>query len=303
MLRRALKPIFSGYLSILPSRLLMKFLIILAGWFAHLPVHYHARLGRGLGWLLERFAYQRRTLVERNLQLVFPDQSPEQCQQMVRQHFAHLGRGLCELLTIWFAQNDRPLALIKQAEVSGLEHWQGVKQQGVILCVFHHTYMESMGLLLGQLGQVHPVYRPQDNPVLEAYSEQARSRWTAGAVSNREVKKMIRLLKQHETLWLAPDQRNRSAGIPIPFMGQRPLTHTSIARIARLSNAKIIPVTCHRTTQDRLALTFHPAIQSVAEKTDAAILTELMQILEQEVRAYPEQYFWVHDRFNLGKLI
>jgi KDO2-lipid IV(A) lauroyltransferase len=208
------------------------------------------------------------------------------------------------MLNIWFARDNAPLGLIAQAKIMGIEHWQAVekeKRQGVILCVFHHTYMESMGLLLGHLGRVHPVYRPQDNALLEAQSAMARSRWTAGAVSNREVRQMVRLLKQKETLWLAPDQRNRSDGVPIPFMGQQALTHLSIARLARLTKAQIIPVTCHRSTEGVLELTFHPALQGMTEKTDVAVLTELMQILEQEVHAYPEQYFWVHDRFNIGR--
>lgn len=280
----------------------MTLLVLIARLLAKLPVNRYPFWGRCVGWLLMKLARKRVCIVKENLRLVFPDQSSAERNQLARQHFSHLGEGLFELIKIWFSPDRSPLRLIEQARVTGLAHWQDIAgKQGVILCVFHHTHIEAMGLLLGQLGQVHPVYRPQDNLILEDYGAQARSRWTAGAVSNRNVRQMVRLLKQKETLWLAPDQRNRSDGVPIPFMGQNPLTHLSIARLARLTDAQIIPVTCHRAEDSVLALTFHPALQGMTEKTDEALLTELMCILEQEVRAYPEQYFWVHDRFNIGR--
>jgi KDO2-lipid IV(A) lauroyltransferase len=279
----------------------MPLLIFIARLLAKLPVTSYPRLGRWVGWLLLRLARKRVCIVRENLRLVFPELSSSERDRLLEQHFAHLAEGLFELIKIWFSSDKSPLSLIERANVTGLDHWQAVAgKQGVILCVFHHAHIEAMGLLLGQLGQVHPVYRPQDNETLESYGAKARSRWTAGAVSNREVKQMIRLLKNKQTLWLAPDQRNRSSGVSIPFMGQKPLTHLSIARIARMTNSAIIPVTCHQTPDHQLALTFHPA-QAYQDLSDEAVLTELMKILEQEVRAYPEQYFWVHDRFNIGK--
>jgi KDO2-lipid IV(A) lauroyltransferase len=283
-------------------RLLTFLVLVVARLLAKLPAKHYAFWGSILGKGLSVMARKRACLVRHNLALTLPERSEQARQIIFQQHFAHLGMGLLEMLNIWFAKDRTPLNLIEQARVTGLAHWQDIAgKQGVILCVFHHTHIEAMGLLLGQLGQVHPVYRPQDNLILEDYGAKARSRWTAGAVSNRNVRQMVRLLKQKETLWLAPDQRNRSDGVPIPFMGQNPLTHLSIARLARLTDAQIIPVTCHRAEDSVLALTFHPALQGMTEKTDEALLTELMLILEQEVRAYPEQYFWVHDRFNIGR--
>ena len=280
----------------------MSIILFFARLLAKLPTRLLSSLGTLLGVMLSRLASRRSCIVRTNLQLVFPSLSDEERGRIGKAHFAQLGRGLLEVLVIWFTTNQRSvLSLIRDARVTGLSYWQEkINQQGVILCVFHHTHMEAMGVLLGQLGEVHPVYRPQNNAQLEAISAQSRSRWTAGAVSNRQVKQMIRLLKQKKTLWLAPDQRNRGDGIPIMFMGHECLTHPSIARLARMTNSAIIPVICHQAPDGCLELAFKPTIDQISTKSDSEVLRELMLLLEQEVTQYPEQYFRVHDRFNIG---
>lgn len=274
--------------------------LALAWLVAQLPLAWLWRLGRGLGWLFFKLAHTRRYYTERNIALCFPQYSENDRRALVKEHFAQLGMGLMEMLVVWFG---RASALSQGCEVTGAEHLQQAadSQRSTIVCVFHSVHMEAMGLLAGQLAPIHPVYRPHENPLLEWFMARNRSRHTAGAISNRQIKVILSSLHQGKLVWLSPDQRNRGDGIIVPFFGHDTLTHPSIARIARLTQAQVIPLFCRLNAQGHFEIEILPPLTDFPGDDDAAALTRLMQLLEADIAKAPAQYLWAHNRFNLDK--
>jgi KDO2-lipid IV(A) lauroyltransferase len=271
---------------------------MLAWLIAQLPLAWLWSLGRRLGWSLFKLAKKRRYYVERNIELCFPLLSSEQHKSLVRAHFAQLGMGFMEMLVVWFGRTS---ALTQRCDVTGEEHLHQAADsgKGAIICVFHNVHMESMGLLAGNIAPIHPVYRPDDNPLIEWFSVRHRSRHTAGAISNRQVKVILSRLREGKLVWLSPDQRNRGDGIVVPFFGQDTLTHPSIARIARLTQAPVIPLFCRLNAQGRFELEVLPPLTDFPGEDDAIALTRLMHLLEMDIAKAPAQYLWVHNRLNL----
>jgi Kdo2-lipid IVA lauroyltransferase/acyltransferase len=276
--------------------------LALAWLVAQLPLTWLWCLGHGLGWLFFKLAHTRRYYTERNIALCFPEKNDHQQQALVKEHFAQLGMGLIEMLVVWFGRAD---ALTSRCDVTGVEHLQQATsdKKGTIVCVFHTVHMEAMGLLVGQLAPIHPVYRPHENPLLEWFMSRNRSRHTAGAISNRQIKVILSSLLQGQLVWLSPDQRNRGDGIVVPFFGHDTLTHPSIARIARLTKAQIIPLFCRLNSAGRFEIEILPPLTDFPGDDDAAALTRLMHLLEADIAKAPAQYLWAHNRFNLEKPI
>lgn len=265
---------------------------------ARLPLPALWWLGRRLGRLLYRLAHRRRDFAERNIALCFPHLNAREQTQLVEAHFMQLGMSLLEMIAVWFGRSQD---FTQRLKLTGIEHLQQAQaeQRGLIICVFHTVHMEAMGLLLGSVAPVHPVYRPDDNPVIEWLMARHRSRHTAGAISNRKIKDILATLKQGKIVWLAPDQRNRGDGIVVPFFGHDTLTHPSIVRIARLTNAQLVPVFCRLTPEGVFELDILPVQTTFPSDNDAQDLTHLMQLLEADIAKAPAQYLWVHNRFNL----
>jgi KDO2-lipid IV(A) lauroyltransferase len=281
-----------------PRYWLIWFFLGIAWLIAQLPLPILWRIGRGLGRVLRRFAHRRRDYAQRNLALCFPKKSDTERESLLHEHFAQLGMSLLEMLAVWFG---RATDFTNRLDVTGLEHLQAAQAtgKGVIVCVFHSVHMEAMGLLAGSLAPIHPVYRPHENPLLEWFMSRHRSRHTAGAISNRKIKEILRSLHQGKLVWLSPDQRNRGDGIVVPFFGHDTLTHPSIARIARLTNALLIPLFCRLTDQGRYQIDILPVQENFPNDDDALALEQLMQLLEADITHEPAQYLWVHNRFNL----
>lgn len=276
--------------------------LALAWLVAQLPLSWLWRLGRGLGWLFFKLAHTRRYYTERNIALCFPQYTSREQRALVKEHFAQLGMGLMEMLVVWFGRAN---TLITRCEVAGAEHLQHAAQahRSTIVCVFHTVHMEVMGFLTGQLAPIYPVYRPHENALLEWFTARNRSRHTAGAISNRQIKVILSSLHQGKLVWLSPDQRNRGDGIVVPFFGHATLTHPSIARIARLTNAQVIPLFCRLNPQGRFEIEVLPPLTDFPGDDDASALTQLMHLLEADIAKAPAQYLWAHNRFNLERPI
>jgi KDO2-lipid IV(A) lauroyltransferase len=265
---------------------------------ARLPLTALWWLGRKLGKVLFKLAHRRRDYAQRNIALCFPDKSATEQDALLKEHFAQLGMSLMEMIAVWFG---RASDFTKRCDVTGLEYLQAAQAtgKGVIVCVFHTVHMEAMGLLAGSLAPIHPVYRPHENALLQWFTARHRSRHTAGAISNRHIKVILNSLKQGQLVWLSPDQRNRGDGIIVPFFGHDTLTHPSIARIARITEAQLVPLFCRLDDNGRYHIEILPALTDFPDDDDAVALTRLMQLLEADIAKAPAQYLWVHNRFNL----
>ncbi len=270
----------------------------LAWLIAQLPLPTLWKLGRGLGRILLRYAHKRRDYAQRNLALCFPEKSDDERNALLHEHFAQLGMSLLEMLAVWFGRSSD---FINRLDVTGLEHLHAAQatEKGIIVCVFHTVHMEAMGLLAGSIAPIQPVYRPHENALLEWFMARHRSRHTAGAISNRKIKEILAKLHQGQMIWLSPDQRNRGDGIIVPFFGHDTLTHPSIARIARLTNALVVPLFCRLNDNGRYQIDILPTVENFLIDDNQAALTRLMKLLEVDIAQAPAQYLWVHNRFNL----
>ena len=116
------------------------------------------------------------------------------------------------------------------------------------------------------------------------------------------IKEMLRVLNEHKFLGLASDQNAGERGINVPFFD----VAASIPRGAALFHLKtgmpIIVAFCilSRDLKYNLQLKEMDLSSTPNEKKDAivAINTQFSNLLEREVKKYPEQYFWFHRKWK-----
>ena len=83
----------------------------------------------------------------------------------------------------------------------------------------------------------------------------------------------------------------------VPFYGVQAATVTSLARLAKLGRARVVPVIT-RMTREGYEVQVMPAWDDVPGR-DVTKDTALMnQRLQGYIDTMPEQYFWVHKRFK-----
>ena len=117
------------------------------------------------------------------------------------------------------------------------------------------------------------------------------------------VREMFRMIDAGWIIGLISDQDpSLRDGIIVDFFGQPTNVFTGAAAIARRCGVPIFPVFIHREANGHHIVTVDPPI--AVEKTDdrAADVLRVTQCIntriEEWIRTYPEEWFWLHDRWK-----
>jgi len=263
---------------------------------AALPQRGRLRLGRSMGWLMARLLKKRRAVMRANLAVAFPDRNVADREALIEAHFQRLGMGICEGFWGWFGNLDR----VPEYRIVGLEHLEAARArgQGVILNAAHVADMELGVYFVSRHAPVHAVYRPNNNPAIDALIDQGREKHLAGLIDREDTRGMVRALRAGDVLWTAPDQNyhGRSSAF-IPFLGLPAATNTAMPTLARLGRATILPYHVRRFGT-RYELEIEPPLSGIPSGDDVADTQRLVERLEAEIRHHPAMYLWGHRRFK-----
>ena len=264
-----------------------------------LPHRMALGIGGALGRLMHAVGGKRRAVVRRNIELCFPDLSPQERDALARAHFGALGMMLVEMgLGRW--ASDRHLLSI--TKLQGIEHVNQALDagKGVILLSAHFTTLEIMGRVLAlNMPPFDAVYRKNRSEFMTELQRSGRERSAETTIEKRDIKKMVRSLRNGRAVWYAPDQSyNRKGAEILPFLGVPALHTTATSTLARLGNAAVVPFFPRRLADASYELTLLPAFEGFPGDDPREDTRRYIEVLEAQIRRCPEQYFWVHRKFK-----
>ncbi|MDH5621132.1 MAG: LpxL/LpxP family Kdo(2)-lipid IV(A) lauroyl/palmitoleoyl acyltransferase [Gammaproteobacteria bacterium] len=264
-----------------------------------LPHRAALAVGRGIGALAHLCGGSRRAVVRRNLELCFPDLGADERDALAREHFKALGMMLIEMgLGRW--ASDHRLAAITR--LVGIEHVHRAidNGQGVILLAGHFTTLEISGRVLAtHIPPFDGVYRRNRSEFVTELQRSGRERTVASTIEKRDIKKVVRSLREGRPVWYAPDQSyNRKGAEVIPFFGVPSMQTTATSTLARLGNAAVIPFFPRRLKDGSYEMTLLPPFENFPSDDAAADTLRYNAALESHIRSCPEQYFWIHRKFK-----
>lgn len=262
------------------------------------PVIY--RLGNAMGRLGLRLMKRRAKIAYRNLELCFPEMSEAERHRMVVKNFESVGMGVMETGIAWFWPTKR---INRWMDASGLEHIRAVQDsgRGVLLIGIHFLTLEMGARMFGIHNPGIGVYRPNDNPVLDWLQTWGRMRSNKSMIDRKDLKGMVRALKNGEIIWYAPDHDyGPRASVFAPLFAVKDAATTSGTwMLAKMSKACVVPFVPRRKPDGKgyeliiLEPECDPPLDD-AETTAAWMNT----IVEKCILMAPEQYMWLHRRFK-----
>lgn len=255
--------------------------------------------GSLLGLAAHALGGSRRAIVRRNLELCFPELTPAERNKLAREHFKSLGMAVIEMgLGRW--ASDKHINSI--CSVNGVEHWLDALDtgRGVILLSAHVTTLEIMGRKLAQV--VPPfdaVYRRNRSDFMTELQRTGREQSAATTIEKRDIKQMVRALRNNRAVWYAPDQSyDRKGSEVIPFFGVPAMHTTATSTLARLGDALVVPFFSRRLPDKTYEITVLPAFDDFPSDDPVTDTRRYVELLEDRVRRCPEQYFWIHRKFK-----
>jgi KDO2-lipid IV(A) lauroyltransferase len=258
----------------------------------------------GLLGLFYHVAARQRFITLHNLHRAFPEKPMADIIAMGKAVYRHLAIVAAEFFELPWITKD---ILHMWVEVEGLEHYLQIKAQnkGMLSIIGHFGNWEMMPVVFPLIAEpVHIIYRPLDSPLLENLIT-----WVRTCNGNTLVSKegsgrtIIRLLQKNESFGILSDQNVAAReGVFVDFFGRPACTGSGLAVLAMRSGAPVVPVFMPRMKDGRYKLIFLPPIG--VDRTDdyeKDILTNTQRftkVIESMVRRYPEQWFWLHQRWK-----
>jgi len=268
-----------------------------------LPLRVGRGLGRGLGRLAFVMSGRYRRITIQNLAGAYPKIGSEEQNKLARKVFENLGMVLFEMA--WSLRLN-PRRFHRFFQVEGLDHLRNAhgKGKGVLVLTAHFGNWELLSVISAMIGYpLGVVYRPLDFQPLDRFIVNYRSRFGGRLIPKKKsFRRVLRALAGGKLVTLLMDQNVAwREGVFAQFFGHPACTNKGMALLEMKTEAPIVPVFLIRRA-DGFTGRFLPEIPLIrtGDKTkDLEANTEQYnRVIESMVRAYPEQWFWVHRRWN-----
>lgn len=275
-------------------------LVLGLSWLLHwLPLPLLAWLARGLGSMLYLVGRARRRVALKNLSLCFPQLSVQQQRRIARDHFRSFSQVVLEQGLLWWASDRRFQRLIR---VQGMEHWRAVESRPIIWLAPHFAGLDWAGVRLSAERPVASVYSRQNSELLNRMLLKGRNRFNQSVLFSRQdgLRAVVKALRQGTSFYYLPDlDFGRRDALFVPFFGVLAATVTGLSRIAKLTNALVLPVIARQLPGGRgYDVTIYPAWADFPTDDVAADTRRMNAFIEARIKEMPEQYLWTHKRFK-----
>lgn len=259
-------------------------------------------IGRMVIKLFPRFA----KVANRNLEIAYPNISVEEKKRIVKGTFESLGRHLgfiSQFRKFEISDIHKYIEVVGKAENFDSAHESG---QGIIFFTGHFGSWEVFNLLPPAFGHhINILVRRIDNELVENYVDSLRTKFGTVIIGKKEApRKMYKILENGEILGILADLNAQlHDGVFVDFFGVLAATTTSIAKLALKTDAIILPAfAVWEEAKQKYVVYLEPAIEfektGDAEKDILQITQKFTQVVEKYVRQYPEQWLWIHKRWN-----
>lgn len=269
-----------------------------------MPLGMSLFFGRALGRLGFYLDKKHRKIILNNLKTAFgQEKSDDEMDLIAKKVFENLGMNFMEFFRLpWLKEQD----LNGYVECEGFENFKKAygKGRGVVFLTGHFGNWELMAMFYALKNyQADIVVRDLDSLLVDEFV-----RWVRAKAGNRIVAKgrsmreLIRTLSKGGITGILLDQNvTWSEGVFVYFFNKLACTNKGTALLAAASGAAVVPTFIIRDgKKHRVIIGEEVAIKNTGDRTaDQLANTALFtKITEDFVRKYPEQWFWLHQRWK-----
>jgi KDO2-lipid IV(A) lauroyltransferase len=277
---------------------------------APLPVLY--AIGYGAYFLAYRVLRWRIALARENLRNAFPEKTAAERATILRQSYRNLGDLIAEMLYGFGAPAAAMRDRVRIENPEALTAYTAAGQS-VVLLAAHYCNWEWLLLSASlQLGvPIDAVYKPQRIGFVDRFLREGRARFGGNPIPHRNF--LFEIMKrkgQARAYALVADQTplQEEEKHWTRFLNQDSAFHIGADKIARILKAPVLFVAMRRLSRGEYAARLVPLAEppyprDAGRDVGAEIIERYARMLEDEIRASPADWLWVHRKWKYPKPI
>jgi len=268
-----------------------------------LPIRVVFRIGWALGsiayWVTPRY----RRLVLHNLKIAFGrEKTPAEIRGIARRHFATLGANLF---------SNIKLPKLSREELEGVVTVEGIETMregniangGFVMVISHlgswEMFAQLSPIIFGC--KVGTIFQALGNRRIDAEVRRDRARLGLELFERKEgFVKACQFMREGGAVGVLVDQHAGDAGLWCPFFSRLSSTSTLAATLALRTDAWLVPAAVYTDGVGRWRCAILGQMKPHGQ--DASTITlRINEMLEDQIRRAPEDWFWVHNRWKTPK--
>jgi len=291
------KSAFVELLEYLPARCIMALL-------GRLPLRFATRAGAAFGRWVWRISPAQRRVTHANIRLAYGDTLDTRARaRLGRASFENMGKTIFEFMRF---PRLKTADILKRTHLVDIEFMDRAlaRGRGVIVATLHLSNWEFFAAaFVASGGPLAVVARPLDNARLERWVRHFREAKGMEVIARgAALRSGLKALQRGKVLAFLMDQNAARHGVFVPFFGRPAATATGPAALAIRLKIPLVFCYARREEDDSFSLVFHEECglpEGGSEEERIRDLTARLNVcIERVIRAYPEQWLWMHPRWR-----
>ncbi len=245
--------------------------------FQLVPLDFASRMGYRLGRLIGPRLKRKSEIFRKNLQVVFPEKSDREIEELLVEAWGRAGRILAEYphLETFLRDEDRLQIEIREP----IAAYEGGGAPAVVVSA-HLSNWEVACSAMARMGMPNAsLYSPATNPYLDRMLLESREALNCELLAkDNSARLLMRALKQGRVAGLVCDRR-MEFGTPVKFFGKDKLSSILPAKLALKFDCPLVPVQIKRIKDASYRLVFHPPI--LPRNSDASEDEQALDMIQQ----------------------
>lgn len=277
----------------------------------HVPFSVRRAFGTFIGWFFWTFVPKKRKILAQTqiLECGITD-DPAKAMAIAKASTTRFGPMIIEVLSFPIYTKE---ILDEKIVFHGREYLDELKEKGggAVFMACHAGNWELLGAYLAMSGYpLISVAQQQEDKNADAFINEYRAMMKQHVTYKTGIRDMVRFLSQGCYIGLLMDQDPGYTGIMVKFFGRDTLTADGPAKLAGLRNYPILSIFIHEDRPYHYVVEALPPLRPYGDgsltredkkKIVYDVTQELNDRLEAHIRRYPEEWFWLHNRWKWTK--
>lgn len=264
--------------------------------------------GAFAGWLtMHVFGNRHRAAVSRNLEICFPEQSPEWVQETTGRSLVAMAQTVAEFTKSWHEPPEYSIGQIRKVHNEHIFHEALAGGRGTIGIIPHYGTWEFMNAWVGQHTPTIIMYKPGKQKGVDTFMREARSRLNATLVptDERGVKAIFKGMRNNTFMGILPDHTpHDNGGVFAPFFGISTWTGVMVPKLISRTKCSVIVLYClRRPDGDGFEIFFEKPDPEIYSEDVAVSAAAMNRSMETVIRRDPAHYQWGYKRFKKNETL
>ncbi len=269
--------------------------------FRALPPNWCVALGRGFG-ALAAILKIRSGILMKNLEIVFPEHTPEERRTMARAVYISFGTFLGEWLS-FRARGPQGVADMIRCDFPEIIDTAFAEGKGLVFYTAHFGNWELAGWYIAKhAAPFSAVLNSLKNPWLDRMFEKLHEESGIGTIyKGGSIPKIHEVLNRGGSVGMLADQNAGRKGVFIDFLGRPASFHRGPVMISIEKRCPLICIIPVPEAPGKWVLEcrrIEPRSTGNLEADVSAMVSDYARLVEDAIRRHPQHWFWFHNRWK-----